>query len=126
MIVFASLSARSSHRGRVVTCCVSRQGKLNNIDCLTPTADLVYGYKAWRGDSRFTGRYQPISEDEYTRRYAALLKARGEQVRAFIDSLDLNKDITICCFCPPQTFCHRRLLARWFKSYRPELVIELN
>jgi hypothetical protein len=93
---------------------------------LTPTAALVYGYKAWQGDDRFTGQYQPISQGEYIRGYAGVLKKRGAQVRAFIDSLDPNKDITICCFCPPQAFCHRQLLARWFKSYRPDLVIKLK
>jgi len=72
------------------------------------------------------GRYKPISEGEYIRGYADVLKSRGTQVRAFIDGLNLEEDITICCFCSPKAFCHRRLLARWFKSYRPELVIELR
>jgi hypothetical protein len=45
------------------------------------------------------------------------------EVRAFIDGIE--GDVTICCFCKQGEFCHRRLLAKWFKSYREDLEIAL-
>lgn len=122
IVVFASLRDKGKHKGTVYTSCVSFLGQYENLDLFTPSKRLVYGWKCGQGDIRFKA-YPPLTSDDYVKGYASLLKSRSQEVRTFIDSI--QEDITICCFCKEGAFCHRRLLAKWFKSYRPELDVRL-
>ena len=121
-VTFASINDRVHHRGTVYTACTTLVGKERNIDVLSPTKELVYGHKSYTGDTRFRN-YPPISNQEYTRQYAKLLKSRAVDIRKWIDSIE--GDCTIVCFCPSGKFCHRVLLSKWFKSYRSDLNIQL-
>ncbi len=122
IVVFASINDKRHHRGSVYTMCVTRIGKPDNLDVFTPTATIVYGHKRYAGDTRFLN-YQSVTDREYTRIYAQLLKERSVQVREWIDNI--TNDVTLCCFCRRGTFCHRYILAKWFKSYREDLEIQI-
>lgn len=121
-VVFASINDKSHHKGKVYTACVGLLGKPNNIDMLAPTAAIVYGHKHNTGDMRFR-KYAKVSDEQYERIYASLLKGHRTQIQKWINTID--QDITICCFCPSGKFCHRQLLAKWFKSYRSDLNVVL-
>lgn len=61
-----------------------------------------------------------IDDDEYTRRYRAMLDANADAVieryrqleRRFRDS-----DAVLLCWCRAGAFCHRRLLAEWLGEH---------
>jgi len=68
-----------------------------------PTWDMVMGYK--RGE---------ISEKEYTRRYLEILERNKKQVLDFFSNCG---QVTLCCYCRPNAFCHRVLLAKWLEAH---------
>ena len=76
---------------------------------LAPTWDLVINLNNGR-----------ITRDEYTSRYVALLYQRLQHTDAalfnFIIKRAMMADITFVCFCPPDTFCHRVIVAQLFHS----------
>lgn len=64
-----------------------------------------------------------ISDTQYRRGYTALLRQRGEAVRAWYESLQTSEDITLLCFCPEGKFCHRHIIAEMLRARRPDLEI---
>lgn len=53
--------------------------------------------------------------EEYTRRYKAEVLSRVNP-NLFIESLQRisgGRDIALCCFEKPESFCHRHILAKW-------------
>lgn len=88
---------------------------------LAPMKEMVYGHKAGRGDSRFVGRYTPLTDAEYTERYYELIRGRYVQNTAAFVELLHRPSITIMCYCKSGDFCHRHLavdilkkIADWF------------
>jgi hypothetical protein len=125
-VYFSRIGDVKNHHGLVLSMCMKPISGYRNIECLAPTEAMVYGHKAGKGDKRFVGRYKALSDCEYTVEYRALLAERRVEVRKFIDGLELARDYTLLCYCPEGAFCHRRLLAKWFKSFRPELEVVLH
>ena len=77
---------------------------------LAPTWEMVRGLQA-----------QKISEWDYTIKYFSLLIYRlgsiGDSWRTTFDEMVYNKQqLTLVCFCKPQTFCHRVLAARMLEE----------
>ena len=69
--------------------------------CVAPTWDMVLAYK-----------HGKMSESEYTKLYLGILeKNRSEILAAFTEP-----DIALACYCRPNTFCHRVLLAKWLEE----------
>jgi hypothetical protein len=122
IVVFASINDKAYHKGTVSTMCVTKLGTPGNLDIFTPTASIVFGHKCYNGDSRYK-QFTPVDDETYIRIYANLLKSRSQEIRVWIDALE--EDNTLCCFCKYGVFCHRKILAKWFKSYKPSLDIML-
>ena len=80
---------------------------------LAPTKALVYGYKAGQSDQRFAGKYQPLSEAEYTEQYLALLRERFIENDEAFYKLVQRESVTLQCYCGKGKFCHRRILAEY-------------
>lgn len=77
---------------------------------LAPTKSMVYGHKAFTGDSRFS-RYTPLSTEQYTERYYQLLRPRYQaNPDIFHEALTRDK-VILCCYCRAGNFCHRHLAA---------------
>jgi|ERR1700719_1041852 len=86
-------------------------GKYEGIPCLYPLKkEMVWAH-----------RYKGMSDAEYNDRYGALIDERWAAVHAWLESLQANKDITLLCYCPEGTFCHRSLIATLIRTYRPDL-----
>lgn len=75
-----------------------------------PTWEMVQNYKSGR-----------LSEEEYTKLYYESLidnwvhlKGFKERVLGLIER-SKKESITLVCFCPAGTFCHRHLLINWLK-----------
>ena len=72
-----------------------------------PTWDMVQDYKKHK-----------ISKERYAQLYYGLLIERWNESQDFCDSTlrlvnlfgKTDRDMTLVCFCPAGTFCHRHLL----------------
>ena len=77
-----------------------------------PTWQMVQGFKN-----------KTITEEEYTGQYYNLLIERWNNSQDFRDSTlrlvnlfgKTDRDMTLVCFCPANTFCHRYLLVEFLK-----------
>lgn len=128
MIVLCSVNDRKSWRGEVWSTCVQAvvdKEVCGNIEFLAPTPALVFGHKAGKGDKRFS-RYAKVSDEQYINGYRRLLASRWSQVKAWLDSLDANSDMTLLCYCHIGKFCHRQLLARMIQKWRPDITVVLR
>lgn len=62
-----------------------------------------------------------LSKEDYTKQYYKLLVARwhngfqGEMEVMVKMTRDQGRDVTVVCFCPSGTFCHRYLMVNFFK-----------
>lgn len=58
------------------------------------------------------------TSEEYTRRYKAEVLARVNP-QLLIESLrqlGKGRDVALCCFEKPESFCHRHILAEWLTA----------
>ena len=57
------------------------------------------------------------SREEYLKKYNEILsRLDPKQTVAIIESISRGKDVALCCYEKPGDFCHRHLLAEWFKK----------
>ena len=77
---------------------------------LAPTKTMVYRHKAGAGDPRFA-RYDPLTDEEYTRKYYELLRPRYRANPDIFHEVLQRDKIILCCYCRAGTFCHRHLAA---------------
>lgn len=88
--------------------------KGNNISgkIYAPTWNMVQGVKN-----------KTITEAEYTKQYYELLVERWNKSKEFVEYTTyivntfggIKEDITIVCFCPSGSFCHRYLLVKFLQ-----------
>jgi len=77
-----------------------------------PTWQMVQGFKN-----------KTVTEEEYTGQYYNLLVERWKQSEDFRETTmrlvnlfgKTDRDMTLVCFCPSGTFCHRHLLAEFLR-----------
>jgi hypothetical protein len=84
------------------------------VRCLCPTWDIVRAYKA-----------RQITEEEYTAKYHDLMVARWPQVIRWLRSLQSDQDIYLCCW-ERTGFCHRYLVAKLIRKFRPDLEVRVS
>jgi Protein of unknown function, DUF488 len=116
MIVLCSVNDKQWHKGRCYCTTVgSMPSCYERLDVLAPTWELVKKYK-----------YSGQDEQLYTDGYRRLLAGRWSQVKAWLDSLRTDEDITLMCFCREGWFCHRKLLAKMIEKWRPDLELVVH
>lgn len=71
-----------------------------------PTWDMVMEYKRTLDEGVYIDAYKDIID-----------KAFKMHTKALTDLLRSDRTITLVCFCPADTFCHRVLLARYFALF---------
>ena len=84
------------------------------VNCLCPTWDMVKDYKARR-----------ISEAEYTKQYRELVIERWPAIKKWMDSIAVSDEVYLCCW-ERTGFCHRYLVARLIRKFRPDLEVTLS
>ena len=112
---FSTLPLVRARKGKVYSIALSHPSNVGvngEIRCLMPTWDMVHGFKQHR-----------ISEVEYTKQYRELMIKRWPAVKQWLDSLDGN--MYLCCWCTTG-FCHRYLVAKLVRKFRPELEVRLS
>ena len=71
-----------------------------------PTWDMVMGIKN-----------NTMSQEEYTKQYKQILNNLDiKWVKEYIVSVGAYGGITLVCFCPKGSFCHRYILAEWLEQ----------
>ena len=85
-------------------------GIKDTVSCLVPKWSDVRSLK--------TGR---ITEDEFVARYRSLVVERWTAIKKWLDSLS-DRDIYLCCW-EREGFCHRYLVAKLIKKFRPDLEV---
>ena len=89
-------------------------GVSGTVRCLTPTWDMVKSYKAKR-----------MSEVEYTAKYRELMIERWPEVKRWLRSLRPDQELYLCCW-ERTGFCHRYLVAKLIRKYRPDLEVRVS
>lgn len=128
-IIFSSFSQSQTHRGKVYAFCAHPPQGYSDVESWSAgtkadalKSNLTFLAPSWPLVSRH--KYQGLSDAAYIKEYKAQLAAHKAAVRAFVESLiATNATVTLCCFCPPGKFCHRHVLAGWFRQAWPELEV---
>lgn len=84
------------------------------VHCLVPPREIVRDYKDG-----------VISKDEYTARYRKHIVKNWSAVKKWLDSLADQDDMYLCCW-ERTGFCHRYLVAKLIKKFRPDLSIRVT
>jgi len=111
MLYTASYFEPVHHHGKKVAISRSSPKEFkadSQLDFLAPSAELLVDWKN-----------KKIDEAEYTERYRGQIKQSWKQVKAWLDSLNPKEDITLLCW-EKTGFCHRNLVAKLVKHYRPD------
>ncbi len=66
-----------------------------------------------------------ISEDEYTDKYREHIIKNWPQVKRWLESLDPSQDMYLCCW-ERTGFCHRYLVAKLIRKFRPDLEVRVS
>jgi len=90
-------------------------GKVHGkVKCLVPPRDAVKAYK--NGD---------IDQAEFTTRYREHVQKNWRAVKRWLDSLSPRDEMYLCCW-EAQGFCHRILVAKLIRHFRPDLKVRLT
>ena len=115
---FFTLPIVDQRIGRVYSLALSMPTKVGpvagTIQCLCPTWEMVKDYKARR-----------ISETEYTDQYRELVIERWSAIKQWMDSLDPRDEMYLCCW-ERTGFCHRYLVAKLIRKFRPDLEVRAS
>ncbi len=78
---------------------------------LAPTWELVGGVKRHETQGRDPRwlKYTPLTHEQYTDDYYALLRERYKADAAPFIELVQRERLVICCYCAAGAFCHRHL-----------------
>ena len=83
------------------------------VECLVPL---------WKDVQAFKGK--DIDEEEFVGRYRKLMVKRWVSVKRWLDGLG-DEDVMLCCW-ERTGFCHRYLVAKLIRKYRPELEVRVS
>jgi hypothetical protein len=90
-------------------------GKVNGtVRCLVPQWENVKAYKAHQ-----------IDATEFTARYRAQIRAQWSVVKKWMDGLTPDDEMYLCCW-ERTGFCHRYLVAKLLKKFRPDLQVRVT
>lgn len=82
---------------------------------LLPSWDIVDKYKKGL-----------LTEEEFTSLYREEIMSKWSFVKAWMMDLTADDEITMCCWEHEGEFCHRRLVAKMIRKWRPDLDVELK
>ena len=84
------------------------------ISCLMPDWKTVQDF-----------RNHQISEEDFTNAYRTLIVRRWSHVKQWLDQLSLDDEMYLCCW-EKEGFCHRYLVAKLVKHFRPDLEVRVT
>jgi hypothetical protein len=92
----------------------------NRYQALAPPMSIVRQLKRSKGE--------PEDLVNYTVQYSKMVLHKTDGPQAVYNELcnKFGEDCILLCWCPPGTFCHRWLLASWFKNKLGVTVSEIT
>lgn len=99
---------------KIYTCRVQdhRKLKAENIEWLDTTVKTGTSVFKPTWDMVMKWKSGEMSDDEYTKQYRRLMEdSWRDNSSLWLRTLDTDR-LVLGCFCPADTFCHRRLLAQ--------------
>jgi hypothetical protein len=94
----------------------------NRLDITVKTGNKVFAPEWWLVRNYKEGR---INEEEYTKFYYELMrKSYREHPKEWERIFKMDR-VVFVCFCPPNKFCHRLLLAHIFTALGAEYMGEI-
>lgn len=112
MIYTASYFQPDNHHGQVISISLSAPRnvkKHGEIKMFAPNRELLNDYKAKR-----------VDDEGYVARYREQLRPIWPQIKEWLDSLNPDEDMTLCCWEKAGEFCHRNLVIKFIETYRPD------
>jgi uncharacterized protein YeaO (DUF488 family) len=112
MIFTASYFQGENHHGKRIS--ISRSEPRGAVTdgklwLFVPDASLLADYRAGRLDER-----------GYTARYREQVRRQFPKIKAWLDALDPDEDLTLLCWEKAGDFCHRNLAIKFVERYRPD------
>jgi len=90
-------------------------GKVHGkVKCLVPPWDAVKAYKNGQ-----------IDQEEFTACYREHIQKSWREVKKWLDSLSPRDEFYLCCW-ETESFCHRNLVAKLIRHFRPDLKVRLT
>lgn len=130
MITVCSIFDTQYFRGKVLRTSI---GVMAGMDAYTDK-ECEWMYPEWwmvKGHKAGT-----VSDQEYKDAYRELLmgklvngvhvNSRQVQIKAWMDNLKVDEDLTLLCYCKEGAFCHRRILASMIRFYRPDIEVVVH
>lgn len=117
MLHTASYFYPNHHIGKLYSVSRSNPNQFVNIpkiSILVPRYQTLANYKE-------TG-----NKEVYIRSYGNQLRQNWLEVKQWLNSLEPQTDITICCWEKPRSFCHRQLIYKLVAKHRPDCLGILN
>lgn len=138
MIYFASLYEPKNHHGTVYNTAVGTRGmgRYKQLKFLAPHREIVSAHQDRAiTDEQYLHGYEIWHYDDETRKpthtvhvqgYYEILHENWPQIKAWLDSLKADEDITLLCYCPEwkqgkRKFCHRQIIYKLIWKHRPDL-----
>lgn len=118
-IHLCSINDRPNHIGTVYTMTMlplrsHPELVYSGVALLKPTKAMVYGHKHNDGDQRFTN-WTKYTDEEYRLAYLAIVEAQMDLIKLWYAGLAAEEELTLCCYCAKDKFCHRQFVAKTFK-----------
>lgn len=113
MLYTASYFESAHHHGRLlaISRSIPKGFRIDDkLDFLAPNAQLLSDWKA-----------KCIDEVAYCERYRLQLKQSWQQVSDWLKSFDAQTAVTLLCYEPKGSFCHRNLVALLVGKHRPDV-----
>ena len=113
MVVYTGSYFQSqNHHGKVISISHSEPRKIKvngKLAFLAPSKEILNAFKQ-----------KKIDEEGYVAMYRALMAQRWKTIKAWLDSLDPEENITLCCWEKAGDFCHRNLAIKFVERYRTD------
>ena len=112
MIYTASYFQKERHYGKKFSISrsepkgISIDGKL---EMFVPDGSILADYKK-----------RKIDEKGYIDRYREQMQRNLPQIKAWLQQLKPEEDVTLMCWERPGQFCHRNLVIKFVERYRPD------
>lgn len=112
MIYTASYFQPENHHDQVISISLSEPKNIRydgKLRMFAPDRALLNDYKAGK-----------IDQAGYIERYREQLRKVWPNIKAWLDQLDPEEDLTLCCWEKAGDFCHRNLVIKFVEKYRPD------
>lgn len=86
------------------------------------TAKLHFFVPPWKIVKQYKADHD---QKAFTDAYRTYVSQNGRTILNWLDTLQPDDELYLCCW-EPQGFCHRQLVAKFIRHFRPDLEVRLT